>query len=274
MMKRLILILLVLMLLPAGQAFAAPCAICGGDTGTDSVTCIPCMMNLLEDDALGQPLRIIRASAAPDASVTLTWTAAQAPYTVSFAQMGPAPADFTRLAAQDVAEREYTFTQLVPGVSYRLMVEDARGAYAETGYTAPEAGTNQEIGSDISVKPRVHEGASYRTLSYFSADRALEDDTAEYGVYVRLIHSNLIRARSYDYILAITAPNGFTWVIERGELRLPAGGVKQPDWGFLSVRDFFHTMDDGMGKIEPGDYTITLYFDGDVSGSDKVTVKP
>lgn len=267
-------LLLTLMLAFTATALADDCTLCGSDTGRDSYLCASCMLRLLEGEHIASPLEVTGVTQNADGTVTLAWTdeAGNAPYCVYYELLDSAPTPFGWTAADDTSETSCTFTRLVPGVSYLFTIEDCRGNKAEHIYYAPTPGTDTEIGARIHVKPRTFDGNQYKTRVYFSPDKAVREGAEEYGLYVRIDYSYLKKNRTYNFLLTIEAPGGYSEVVYSGVLQLHHGRSHLPTWGFVPVDDFFDVLDEFFGEIPSGDYIVTLYFNGAKVHSDTVPV--
>lgn len=261
---RLLTLLLLLMLSFTATALAATCALCGGETGGDSYLCTPCLLELLADEGEPSPIEITAAKTGEDGLVTIAWTDSEgnAPYTVYYELLEAAPTAFGWTAAEGVADTGYTFTRLVPGVSYIFTVMDSEGNAAQYTYFAPKTGTDTEIGAKIRLKAMNRTGRmTKKQVSFSAAEIAAENETT-HGLYLRLTYSMLKKTRSYAFAIAVEAPNGFSDVILSGNLELSHGRSYIPVWGFIPMDDYFALLDAYYGGVPTGEYDVTIYFNG------------
>lgn len=255
-------------------ALAESCAVCGNDTGRDSYLCASCMLRLLQGEHVASPLEITEAVRNDDGTVTITWTDEEgnAPYDVYYELLESAPTPFGWTAASGTSETSCTFTRLVPGVSYLFTLEDSRGNKAEYIYYAPVPQTDTEIGATIRVKPRTYDGKQYKDRVYISPDKAVREGAEEYGLYVRVNYSPLKKNRTYNFLLVVEAPGGYSEVVYSGTLMLHHGRSHLPVWGYVPLADYFDILDEYYGGVPSGDYIVTLYFNGAKVHSDTVPV--
>lgn len=244
---------------------AEGCALCGAECGTDSYLCTACLLELLEEDDLSGELVVDAPVVNPDGTVTISWTdgADKGPYTVRYELLESAPVPFGWTAASDVADTSFTLSQLAPGVSYVITVVNAQGDEEQCVYYAPVPGTDTQIGARIRFKTMRRQEAARRTVRRdFSASEIMANTDYEYGLYLRLTYSMLIRTRNYAFCITVEAPNGFTDVILSGNLELLYGKSAVPVWGFIPVDNYFACLKDYYGGIPTGEYKVTMHFNG------------
>ncbi len=246
-------------------ALAESCALCGAECGTESYLCTACLLELLEEEDLSGELAVDAPAVNPDGTVTVSWTdgAGNGPYTVRYELLESAPVPFGWTAASDVGGTSFTLTQLAPGVSYVITVVNAQGDEAKCVYYAPVPGTDTQIGARIRFKTMRRLEAARRTVRRdFSAGEIMTESDYEYGLYLRLTYSTLIRTRNYAFCITVEAPNGFTDVIFSGNLELLHGKSAVPVWGFIPVDNYFACLKDYYGGIPTGEYKVTMHFNG------------
>lgn len=260
---RLLTLVLALMLTLALPALAEACSLCGGETGSDAYLCADCLLGLLEEKDVPGGLNIGGAFANEDGSVTLVWddTADNGPYNVFYELLERAPIPFGWTAATGLSANVLTLTQLAPGVSYILMVEDASGNRAETAYYAPAV----QLGNDIGAKIRIHTKVRYDDKDLylpFLASEIMQDNGKAHGLYLKMAYSMLARERNYAFSLTVEAPNGFTDVVLSGALTLNYGKSEVPAWGFVALDEYFAYLERYYGGVPAGEYRVTMNFDG------------
>lgn len=260
---RLLTLVLAVMLTLALPALAEACSLCGGETGSDAYLCADCLLGLLEEKDISGGLTIGGAFANEDGSVTLVWddTADNGPYNVYYELLERAPVPFGWTAATGVSANVLTLTQLAPGVSYILTVEDASGSRAETAYYAPVV----QLGNDIGAKIRIHTKVRYDDKDLylpFSASEIMQDNGKAHGLYLKMAYSMLARERNYAFSLTVEAPNGFTDVVLSGALTLNYGKSEVPAWGFVALDEYFAYLERYYGGVPAGEYRVTMNFDG------------
>ena len=274
MLTRLLMLALVLTSLCAA-AQAEGCALCGEETGNDNYLCVECMLGLLEEKDVSGGMEIIGAAPNEDGSVTLVWDdeAANGPYTVYYELLDCAPVPFGWTAASNVYGNVCTLTQLVPGMSYVFTVEDAAGNKADFIYYAPNVRMGNEVGARLMVETRmVCNGTRVRRPLNVGDIRRLAD--RESGLYMVLSYSMLKYTRQYAYTITVEAPNGYADVVSSGQITLNYGRSEVPAWGFLPLDHYFSYLDRYYGGVIPGEYIVTLNFNGVPACADTFVVDP
>ena len=207
---RLLALALVLMMTPSLPALAEGCALCDKETGSDTYLCANCLLELLAEKDVSGGLEITGAALGNDGSVLVSWedAADNGPYTVYYELLDRAPASFGWTAARNVRGNGVILRQLVPGVSYVFIVEDASGNRAEYVYYAPAVETGNEIGAKIRIHTKVRNQRNVLELP-FSASEIMENNGKEHGLYMKLAYSMLRKTRYYAFSVTVEAPNGF-----------------------------------------------------------------
>ena len=273
-MFRLLMLTFVLVLVFPCAALADACALCGGETGSDSYLCTACLLDMLEGEDISGGLELDTPVVNENGTVTLTWTDSEqnAPYGVYYQLLEQAPVPFGWTAAEDVMETSCTLTQLVPGQSYILIVTDAEGNKAQVIHYAPTPGEDTQIGAKIRFKTMIRDDRrTFRTD--YSAAEIMQDNGREHGLYLRLTYSILKYTRNYAFCVTVEAPNGFEDVIFSGNLELHFGRSQIPVWGFVPMDDYFSYLERYYGGVPTGEYLVTMHFDGNVVYSLPFTVK-
>lgn len=265
---------LALMLLMLTPAVAATCVLCGGETGSEDYLCTKCLLALLNQEPEIVPLSITDAVQQEDGTVLLTWAdeANNGPYTVRYELLEAALVPFGWTAATGVAGCTFTLDRLVPGVSYVITVEDSLGQTDTVTYFAPTPGTDRDIGAKIRLKPVTRVDRSTKQRTAFSAAEIAEVNETAHGLYLRLTYSPLARNRHYAFQISVKAPNDFVDVIFSGTLDLHHGKSSIPVWGFIPMDDYFALLENYYGGIPTGEYTVTMYFNGNKVWSEPFTV--
>ena len=260
---RLLALALVLMMTLSLPALAEGCALCGKETGSDTYLCAGCLLELLAEKDVSGGLEITGAALGNDGSVLVSWsdTADNGPYTVYYELLDRAPASFGWTAARNVRGNGVILRQLVPGVSYVFIVEDASGNRAEYVYYAPAVETGNEIGAKIRIHTKVRNQRNVLELP-FSASEIMENNGKEHGLYMKLAYSMLRKTRYYAFSVTVEAPNGFADVVLSGDITLNYGKSEVPAWGFIALDDYFSYLERYYGGVPTGEYLVTMNFDG------------
>lgn len=260
---RLLALALVLMMTPSLPALAEGCALCGKETGSDTYLCAGCLLELLAEKDVSGGLEITGAALGNDGSVLVSWedAADNGPYTVYYELLDRAPASFGWTAARNVRGNGVILRQLVPGVSYVFIVEDASGNRAEYVYYAPAVETGNEIGAKIRIRTKVRNQRNVLELP-FSASEIMENNGKEHGLYMKLAYSMLRKTRYYAFSVTVEAPNGFADVVLSGDMTLNYGKSEVPAWGFIALDDYFSYLERYYGGVPAGEYLVTMNFDG------------
>ena len=260
---RLLALALVLMMTLSLPALAEGCALCGKETGSDTYLCAGCLLELLAEKDVSGGLEITGAALGNDGSVLVSWsdTADNGPYTVYYELLDRAPASFGWTAARNVRGNGVILRQLVPGVSYVFIVEDASGNRAEYVYYAPAVETGNEIGAKIRIHTKVRNQRNVLELP-FSASEIMENNGKEHGLYMKLAYSMLRKTRYYAFSVTVEAPNGFADVVLSGDITLNYGKSEVPAWGFIGLDDYFSYLERYYGGVPTGEYLVTMSFDG------------
>lgn len=260
---RLLALALVLMMTLSLPALAEGCALCGKETGSDTYLCAGCLLELLAEKDVSGGLEITGAALGNDGSVLVSWedAADNGPYTVYYELLDRAPASFGWTAARNVRGNGVILRQLVPGVSYVFIVEDASGNRAEYVYYAPAVETGNEIGAKIRIHTKVRNQRNVLELP-FSASEIMENNGKEHGLYMKLAYSMLRKTRYYAFSVTVEAPNGFADVVLSGDITLNYGKSEVPAWGFIALDDYFSYLERYYGGVSTGEYLVTMNFDG------------
>ena len=260
---RLLALALVLMMTLSLPALAEGCALCGKETGSDTYLCAGCLLELLAEKDVSGGLEITGAALGNDGSVLVSWedAADNGPYTVYYELLDRAPASFGWTAARNVRGNGVILRQLVPGVSYVFIVEDASGNRAEYVYYAPAVENGNEIGAKIRIHTKVRNQRNVLELP-FSASEIMENNGKEHGLYMKLAYSMLRKTRYYAFSVTVEAPNGFADVVLSGDMTLNYGKSEVPAWGFIGLDDYFSYLDRYYGGVPTGEYLVTMNFDG------------
>ena len=260
---RLLALALVLMMTLSLPALAEGCALCGKETGSDTYLCAGCLLELLAEKDVSGGLEITGAALGNDGSVLVRWedAADNGPYTVYYELLDRAPASFGWTAARNVRGNGVILRQLVPGVSYVFIVEDASGNRAEYVYYAPAVETGNEIGAKIRIHTKVRNQRNVLELP-FSASEIMENNGKEHGLYMKLAYSMLRKTRYYAFSVTVEAPNGFADVVLSGDITLNYGKSEVPAWGFIALDDYFSYLERYYGGVPTGEYLVTMNFDG------------
>ena len=150
----------------------------------------------------------------------------------------------------------------MPGVDYLFTVEDADGNTAEYTYYASRPYNYNEIGSDLSMTPRIKDGSATEDVARFSVSDIMHDlGDVSYGMNIHLTYSRLAKPRTYSYKFCVTAPNGCAEAVWGGTLDLPAGRSTLSPWNFIPLDNFFNILLQYYEEIPVGDYTLTLFYD-------------
>ena len=263
---------LLTMVLPA---CAESCALCGKESGSENYLCADCLLGLLEEKDVSGGLEIIGATTNDDGSVTLIWddAAANGPYNVYYELLERAPVPFGWTAESGVYGNTVTMTQLVPGVSYVFTVEDASGNKADFIYYAPNVKVGNKIGAKIRLTTKMRNGRNHLGIPFYVGD-IHRPDTREHGFSLKLSYSMLKYTRNYAFSISVEAPNGFTDVIHSGHAPLNYGRSELAAWNFISLEDFFGCLERYYGGVVPGEYIVTMNFDGNPACTTTFTVEP
>ena len=263
MLTRLLLLALVLMMTLVLPAQAESCALCGKESGNENYLCADCLLGLLAEKDVSGGLEIVAAAPNEDGTVTLIWddAAANGPYTVYYELLERAPVPFGWIAASGVQGNALTLSQLAPGVSYVFTVEDAAGNKADFIYYAPNVKQGNEIGAKIRITTKMRNGRNHLNIDFYAGD-IQRPGTREHGLNLKLSYSMLKYTRHYAFTLTVEAPNGFVDVVRSGEMTLNYGRSEVAAWNFVSLEDYFGYLERYYGGVIPGEYIVTMNFDG------------
>ena len=169
---RLLALALVLMMTLSLPALAEGCALCGKETSSDTYLCTGCLLELLAEKDVSGGLEITGAALGNDGSVLVSWSdsADNGPYTVYYELLDRASTSFGWTAARNVQGNGVILRQLVPGVSYVFIVEDASGNRAEYVYYAPAVETGNEIGAKIRIHTKVRNQRNVLELPFSASE--------------------------------------------------------------------------------------------------------
>ncbi len=259
-----------LMMLLSIPALAESCTLCGRDSGGDYYLCADCLLELLEDKDISGGMTITGADLCEDGSVLFTWQGGQAPYTVRYELLDAAPTAFGWTAGRGIRSNGAVLSQLVPGVSYVLTVEDAAGGKAEAVYYASAPENGNEIGAKIRIHTKVRNGRQVLEYPFSAAD--IQEQDREHGLYMKLAYSMLRKTRNYAFSVTVEAPNGFADTVLSGSMTLNYGKSEVPAWGFIALDDYFACLARYYGGVPTGEYMVTMNFDGKPACSDSFYV--
>ncbi|MBR4081066.1 MAG: hypothetical protein IKK21_04715 [Clostridia bacterium] len=167
------------------------------------------------------------------------------------------------VAARDVAEKTAEVEYLVPGVPYWITVFDADGEMAAVAYKPVAAEKFTEFSMTPTVEPRARMGTEIFELGAFSA-LATEDasDAKEFGLYIRLDHEQMTEKRVYRAVIGITAPDGTVFIDMLDDEFDLAAGRSYTFWNFYNLNTYFQSVKNMYDEIPTGEYTLSLYLDG------------
>lgn len=196
------------------------------------------------------------------------------PYTLTYQYIGPKNAPQALCGEEGVADTQFTFDLLIPGSTYRITVENARGQRDEAEITLPEAPhfkdgrlKDTSIHSVIELRCRPSGGEIPQDVRKVETVRA--EDVArymgaeDYGFSYGLRFPTLSEPRVYDTLLALYTPEGTAGCYYLGTVTY-ANSSPLPlvqSWPFLG-HEFFALMQEATGKIPAGEYIVDCYWDG------------
>lgn len=227
-------------------------------------------------------LEVTSVSNQGSGQVKISWTDSSfnGPYTVCYMvnMSGDFDTDYDTTTglwtvAKDVTGTSTTTNKLIPGQDCWIVVFDNDDNYTVYDYNAPAYNHFPEFGTDISIQLKTRTGTSYHEYDAFSsADIASNSGSKAYGAYIRLNYPQLAKARLYDCMVTITSPRGETIVDTITDMEL-SSGRSYTYWNFFSFDWYFNILTKYYGKVEPGTYTWTMFYDGMFVNSQTFRIK-
>ena len=212
-----------------------------------------------------------------DGTVTVHWidTEAKGPYKVCYEYYADADynSDAQNMHTRWIDQREWEGTELVmeylvPGVPYWITVFDVEGEMAKVAYR-PEAApqfSEYSWSAEVSLKARVG-SADYDVAAFSAAAIMNASEDQEWGAYIRLDHDKLEEAKQYRAVVSVTAPDGLVIIdMLDSEFDLSAGST-YTYWNFYNLKNVISSLKTTYKDIPTGEYTWSLYLDGDFACS-------
>lgn len=242
-------VLVLLLMLSAGSAWAAYCTACGVSISDSAHLCPRCGARQMPSTAA---LAITHIHTNGDGTITVHWSGGAGPCTISCVQKKSSDiaadlADSANLGYQPASAGSFdghsgTADLLVPGQEYWIVVHDAKGRLSYWAWNPGRAPVFPDFPVSVALQLQGNPGAGY------SADVLL--------TYPVLTHERTLTAR-----VCITAPTGAVLTAAVKDLRLPTGS----DSLCLAACDLsscFSRLLECYGSIPVGEYTLSLYFGG------------
>ena len=209
---------------------------------------------------------------------TLTWTDpdGNGPYKLAYHYVDPSGCTQCYFwaggteAGSTAYGTSYTFTDLAPGRTYELFVEDAKGSEVMKTVTTPMAYdfTDDRLTTDsvrITLETRyANSSGNYRKLGkdFTASEINANSGTYYYGVRYLKEMPRLARPRTYFEQIVFTAPNGFSQTVVATDTTMKFVSARAQFWYNFIGEAFFSNMIAKLGQVVPGTYTIDLYWDG------------
>ena len=219
----------------------------------------------------------ILAPSMSNGATTISWedSANNGPYTVLVQHEYKSGSQTKLAAAQQFARTNSKSATngyvMAPGEPYTITVRDGSGASVTYSYKpTPRNYPDFSISIDIDLKTKTPKGTkNQKSLS--AADIRKNLGSYTYGAYVRLGYSQIRYERTTNWTMAFHIPNGDVYVDMYQVDTIPAGHhyTYYPHYPFNGL---FQYLMDSVGSIPAGTYRMTLYFDGQKSGSSTFTV--
>ena len=214
----------------------------------------------------------LEASPLPSGYTSLSWEEAETAgdYYVLIQHQ---PQGMTQLAAQVSAPR-CALRDLLPGETYLLRITDGEGTELDRCvYEVPQA-VFEEFPINAIVTPKKHTRRGYTEIRTFSArELAAQEEGVQFGAGLRLTHSPLRTARSYELSFAVFLPDGDTYYCGQGSHTMPAGRSSS----VINFDDFtvmFRYILSSRGDIPTGTWRYAVYADGLFAAEAEFQVEP
>lgn len=244
-----------------------------------AVYCLECGAKLPKIEKISQTISITAAQWNADGTVHVAWedSVDHSPYSLGYQLLNDNSDEPVIPSLSAASGMTADLTELVPGKYYRIYVYGRDGYYATCEYCPgkPEAYTDLSI--DITLDVRLKKGTNTQvvtTVNKLTAEMIrLREESMEYAVALRIGYPRLRKLREYDGLVTIEGSEGPGAVIYRGDflLREDNQGV-QVGGSFCSIEDYIVMMEKYYGGVKPGDYTVSLYFDGKFVASAVLTI--
>ena len=219
--------------------------------------------------------------------VTVYWEddAAAEPYTVLYQYVGASQDPQPSFIEENIEGAACTLRYLVPGGDYLITVINSQGNSGEAVITLPPAQpfadgklSARRITLDAEPCSRPRSDPPSTNLRHGvrlnSVQMTESMEKTEYGMQISLAYPELGKDRAYETLFVFRAPGGFTFVYNPGSVVYHAHKVNQTliRWSFMG-EEFFETLQDTLGMIPTGEYTVTCYLDGMEAAADTFTVR-
>ena len=211
-----------------------------------------------------------------DGTLTINWTGGVAPYKIQY--MAARSEDFfeDRAAGRSdgsywtvgdsVEETTYTFTRLVPGEPYWIVVLDAEENGRYVLHTPPAAEKFDAFDIRLDVIPRSQVGETRTDIDCIPADIAGLEDETEHGAYIYLNYTNNGSPREALYQLAFVLPDGTMRVDTVTTVTLVSGENKWLGWNFYNLEWYLNRLREYRDTLPEGDIIVRAYLDGQLAG--------
>jgi len=165
-------------------------------------------------------------------------------------------------------------TNLAPGISYYIIIADDSFNILGSGTcTVPDVPTFEDGKlKDTSIKISVSNRQlnlstrKYKDIKKLSGSEIAASFAANeyyYGVQYTMRMPQLAKPRAYFGTLVFESPDGFIWVDKAMDMTFDrvSNGYQTLWWEIAGV-EFFYQLNEAVGSIPAGTYTIRLYLDG------------
>lgn len=173
----------------------------------------------------------------------------------------------------NVRGTSYTLTDLVPGQRYQIYVGNGNQSITQNYYIHTEDFTGFKNDIRIVLDPKNMKDGHTHMIDALSVRDIESGDGYAYGLRIEYHYPSLNNPRTYKSSLAISSPLGYVAYTHVEPFDMPKGST-YTYYGFFDLTYYFETLRDDYGVIPTGTYSLELYLDGDLAGSNTFEVLP
>ncbi len=163
---------------------------------------------------------------------------------------------------------------LVPGEPYKITVRDKNGNTATYNYRPPQENyPDFKVTAQMELRIKGPKISRSGQKSFSASEIEANISDTDFFAYVRINYSRIKYARNTNWTGAVTMPNGDVYLTSfNPDTTIPAG-KSYLYWNHYSFNSAFNYLLQTEGRVLTGEYTWTLYFDGQKAGSGKFNVR-
>lgn len=159
----------------------------------------------------------------------------------------------------------YTISRLIPGERYWIGVFDAEGKGDFVAFDPKEQPAEfSEFPVSLEAKLMVEENGVQTEADHLTAKEIMNG--AKVGLYLAMPYENPGEAKEYLTQIVLKSSDGSRWVMA-GYASFAEKSSNVTGWKFLDLKDYFDRMQACFGTVFMGNYSVSVYVNGALVGS-------